>query len=115
MGPISQSNGEKILQTHFRTEFEDTTEGRLLHAFRYEWAQTVDLSHILSKERPNTPTLLAQIIVRSVPVEDIETFTHIGRGTFLIYPREKKHLLPMGPLTTGDITAQVTTPSPPHN
>ncbi|KAL3854460.1 hypothetical protein ACJMK2_013728 [Sinanodonta woodiana] len=73
MGPISQSNGEQVIQTHFRTELEDTTEGCVINAFRYEWAQAVDLSHILSKERHNTPTLEAQMKAKRKAIETLSS------------------------------------------
>ncbi|KAL3854254.1 hypothetical protein ACJMK2_013528 [Sinanodonta woodiana] len=96
---VHQSYGEQFFRTYFsRVECEDTPEGSVLHAYRYEWAQAIDLSHVVAGDRPNAPTLLTQIIARGIPVSEIEPFTHIGRGggVFLIYPRTKKFLLPMG-------------------
>ncbi|KAL3854302.1 hypothetical protein ACJMK2_013576 [Sinanodonta woodiana] len=86
---VHQSYGEQFFRTYFsRVECEDTPEGSVLHAYRYEWAQAIDLSHVVAGDRPNAPTLLTQIIARGIPVK--------GGGVFLIYPRTKKFLLPMG-------------------
>ncbi|KAL3888357.1 hypothetical protein ACJMK2_000727 [Sinanodonta woodiana] len=91
------SIGKNLLKSFFRTEVVDSEEGRLIHAFRDQWAQAIDLSTIAAKHRPNTPSLLALIIAIGIDSEELETFTHIVRGGgFLIYPRCKAHLLPMG-------------------
>ncbi|KAL3876998.1 hypothetical protein ACJMK2_034763 [Sinanodonta woodiana] len=82
------------LKSFFRTEIRDSEEGRIIHAFRKQWAQAIDLSSIEAKHRPNTPTLLAQIIASGVNSADIDTFTHSGWGIFLIYPRGKAYLPP---------------------
>ncbi|KAL3854323.1 hypothetical protein ACJMK2_013597 [Sinanodonta woodiana] len=99
------SLGENLLKSFFRTEILDSAEGRIIHAFREQCAQAIDLSSIEAKHRPNTATLLAQIIASGVNSEDIDTFTHSGRGIFLIYPRGKAYLLLMGPRQIGDIRA----------
>ncbi|KAL3854065.1 hypothetical protein ACJMK2_013346 [Sinanodonta woodiana] len=111
---IHQSYGEQFLRTYFsRVECEETPEGSVLHAYRYEWAQAIDLSHVVAGERPYASTLLAQIIARGISVSEIETFTHIGRGgVFLIYTRTKKCLLPMGKLQIREIVADIRPPHP---
>ncbi|KAL3837055.1 hypothetical protein ACJMK2_022442 [Sinanodonta woodiana] len=107
-----QSLRQNLIKSFFRTEIRDFEEGRIIHAFREQWAQVIDLSSIEAKHRPNTPTLLAQIVASGVKNEDIDTFTHIGQGIFLIYPRGKAYLLPMGPRQIGDLRAIVKEPPP---
>ncbi|KAL3854275.1 hypothetical protein ACJMK2_013549, partial [Sinanodonta woodiana] len=76
---IYPSIGVNLLKSFFRTEVIVSEEGSLINAFRDQWAQTIDLSAIAAKHRPNTPTLLALVIASGVDSKEIETFTHIGR------------------------------------
>ncbi|KAL3861567.1 hypothetical protein ACJMK2_007595 [Sinanodonta woodiana] len=108
----NHSYGEHFLRNHFRTEMEDREEGRLLKAFRDEWSQAIDMSHVNNINRPSTAQVLATLSARGIDASELDTLSHIGRGIYLVYPKTNHHLLPMGNFEIGDVVAKVTT-SPP--
>ncbi|KAL3877234.1 hypothetical protein ACJMK2_034969 [Sinanodonta woodiana] len=96
----NHSYGEHFLRNHFRMEMEDREEGRLLKAFRDEWSQAIDMSHVNSINRPSTAQVLATLSARGIDASKLDTLTHIGRGDIPCVPQ------------IGNVVARVTT-SPP--
>ncbi|KAL3884957.1 hypothetical protein ACJMK2_025056 [Sinanodonta woodiana] len=86
MASLLPPNGELVLKKHFRTISEDTEKGRIIHAFRDNFTQGIDLSYVRAGLGPNTPTLMSLLLGRGIDQSKKYILTYAGRGTFLIFP-----------------------------